>query len=48
MGHIAAESVGLRRARATTFRRRAELWRLGLAQALADADDVDVSMHEIG
>jgi hypothetical protein len=38
MGHVAARSVGLPQARATYFRRRAELRRLGLALAL-DGDD---------
>jgi hypothetical protein len=38
MGHLLAERVGLRRAKATRWRRRAELRRLGLAQALDGVD----------
>jgi hypothetical protein len=50
MGHVAAESVGLPgRARATRYRRRAELRRLGLAQALDGLDDdtLDVDLGDV-
>lgn len=46
-GHLAAESVGVPRARRTIFRRRSELRRLGLAQALDGIEDaVDVPLAE--
>jgi hypothetical protein len=50
LGFIAAQSVGLPApSRRTSFRRRAELRRLGLAQALdgVDGDDLDVDLGEI-
>jgi hypothetical protein len=48
IGHLGAEAVGIPRARATVFRRRAELRRLGLAQALDGLeDDVDVPLGDV-
>jgi hypothetical protein len=48
LGHIAAETVGIRRPKRTTMRRRAELRRLGLALALDGLeDDVDVDLAAV-
>jgi hypothetical protein len=49
MGHVAAESVGLPRARATRYRREADLRRLGLALALDGIDDnqLDVDLGDV-
>lgn len=47
IGHLGAESVGIPTPRRTRFRRRAELRRLGLAQALDGQDDVDVDLGAV-
>lgn len=49
LGHIGCESVGIRRPRSTVHRRRSELRRLGLAQALDGCDDdaVDVPLGDV-
>jgi hypothetical protein len=47
LGHLAAETVGICRPLRTVRRRRADLRRLGLAQALDGADPVDVPLDDV-
>lgn len=49
LGHVTCDAVGIPRSRRTAYRRRADLKRLGLAQALDGIDDgvVDVPLADV-